>query len=176
MGTVLVQISRRREVVVSLSGPLRVHEVVFSEGTPMARMRSAICSHPSRMWITVARGESLIRAKKSFALVVGKPWSQVTSCMLSRRPSPRIASVFAARSPISVVVSSICSFFSVGTRSHRRLMTSCACDLHLYGFVTYIYAVQLCTGFVGGFNFPQYPSPIGFTIFNDPVPVMYRDV
>ena len=122
--------------------------------------------------MTVARGESLIRAKKSFAPVVGKPWSQVTSCMLSRRPSPRIANVFAARSPISVVVSGICSFFSVGTRSHRRLISS----LTLYGSVTYTYAVQLCIGFVGGFDFPQYPSPIGFPIFNDPVPVMYRDV
>ena len=95
----------------------------------MARMRSAICSHPSRMWITVARGESMIRAKKSFAPVVGSPWSQVTSCILSHRLSPRIAKVFVVRSPISVVVSGVCSFFSVGTRSHRRLMSSCACDL-----------------------------------------------
>jgi len=71
----------------------------------------------------------MIRAKKSFAPVVGSPWSQVTSCILSRKPSPRIASVFAVRSPTSVDVSGICSFFSVGTRSHRRLMNSCACDL-----------------------------------------------
>jgi len=51
----------------------------------------------------------------------------------------------------------------------------CLC-LTLYGSVTYIYAVQLCIGFVGGFDFPQYPSPIGFPLLNDPVPVMYRDV
>jgi len=73
----------------------------------VTRLRSAICSHPSRMWITVARGESCIKVKKSLAPVTGRPCSQVTSCMLSRRPSPRIASVSAARSPSSVVVSGI---------------------------------------------------------------------
>jgi len=36
----------------------------------------------------------------------------------------------------------------------------CLC-LTFYGSVTYIYAVQLCIGFVGGFDFPQYPSPTG---------------
>jgi len=51
----------------------------------------------------------------------------------------------------------------------------CLC-LTLYGSVTYIYVVHLYISFVGGFDFPQYPSPIGFTIFSNPVPVMYRDV
>jgi len=95
----------------------------------VAKVRSAICSHPSRMWITVARGESCNRAKKSLALVMGRPCSQVISCMLSRRLSPRIASVFAAHSPVPVVVFGICSFFHVGARSHRMLMSSCACVL-----------------------------------------------
>jgi len=89
----------------------------LSERYPcVAKLRSAICSHPSMIWITVARGESYIKARKSFALVVSKPCSQVTNCMLSRRPSARIANVFAAGNPISVVVSGICSFSSVGTR------------------------------------------------------------
>ena len=95
----------------------------------VAKVRSAICSHPSRMWITVARGESCNRAKKSLALVMGRPCSQVISCMLPRRPSPRIASVFDARSPIPVVVHGTCSFLNVGARSHRILMSSCACVL-----------------------------------------------
>jgi len=95
----------------------------------VAKMRSAICSHPSRMWITVARGESCIKVRNSFAPVMGRPCSQVISFILSRRLSPRIASVFAARSPIPLVVPGRCSFFKVGARSHRMLMSSCACVL-----------------------------------------------
>ena len=80
-----------------------------------------------------------MRAKKSFAPVVGRPCSQVTNCMLSRRPKPLIASVFAARSPISVVVFGICSFLNVGTRSHRMLMSLCACVLFCMApYPTYI--------------------------------------
>ena len=63
----------------------------------MTKLRSAICLHPSRMWSTVARGESCIKVKNSFAPVIGRSCSQVTSCMLSRKASPRIASDFAAR-------------------------------------------------------------------------------
>jgi len=83
----------------------------------------------SRMWITVARGESLIKVRNPFAPVMGRPCNHVTSCMLSLKASPRIASDFAARSPISVVVSGICSFLRVGVRSHRVFISSCACVL-----------------------------------------------
>jgi len=95
----------------------------------VTKLRSAICSHPSRMWSTVARGESCIKVKNSFAPVMGRPCSQMTSCILSRKASPRIASVFAARSPIPVVVPGICSFRRVGAMSHRILTSSCACVL-----------------------------------------------
>ena len=125
MGTVLDQIPVRKEVIVFQLVPFRV---ILGRFPCVARLKSAICSHPSKIWITVALGESLIRARKSLAPVVGRPWSQVTSCKLSRRPSPRIANVFAACSPISVVVLGICSFLSVGTRSHKRLMSLRACD------------------------------------------------
>jgi len=94
----------------------------------VTKLRSAICLHPSKMWSTVARGESRIKVKNSFAPVIGRPCSQVTSCMLSRKASPRIASDFAVRSPISFMVPG-CSFCRVGTRSHRMLTSSCACVL-----------------------------------------------
>jgi len=48
--------------------------------------------------------------------------------------------------------------------------------LTLYGSIPYIYTVQLCIGFVGGFDFPQYPSPVYFPFLYDTVPVMNRDV
>ena len=85
----------------------------------MTKLRSAICSPPSKIWSTVARGESRIKVKNSFAPVMGRPCSQATSCMLSRKASPRIASDFAVRSAISVVVPGMCTFCRVGTRSHR---------------------------------------------------------
>jgi len=79
--------------------------------------------------MTVARGESRIKDRKSLAPVVGKPCNQVTSWILSRSPNPRIANVFAARSPISAVAFGRCNFFKVGTKSHRILTRSCACVL-----------------------------------------------
>ena len=53
----------------------------------------------------------------------------------------------------------------------------CVC-LALYGSIPYVYTVQseAGIGFVGGFDFLQYPSPVCVPLFTDVVPIVDRDV